>query len=34
VDCGVPRFSRDGVFLGYVGCCVDINDFCDKRRSQ
>jgi two-component system sensor kinase FixL len=26
LDRGVPRFSRDGVFLGYVGCCIDIDD--------
>ncbi len=23
---GVPRFSPDGDFLGYIGSCVDIND--------
>jgi len=33
VDCGVPRYSKDGAFLGYVGCCIDIDNFFDKRRS-
>jgi PAS domain S-box-containing protein len=26
LDRGIPRYSRDGVFLGYVGCCIDIDD--------
>ena len=26
MDCGVPRFSPDGVFLGYVGSCLDITE--------
>lgn len=26
LDCGVPRFSDDGVFLGYVGSCLDITE--------
>src|SRR6185295_4631142 len=26
LDCGVPRFSPDGVFLGYVGSCLDITE--------
>jgi len=34
VDCGVPRYSKGGVFLGYVGCCIDIDNFFDKRRSR
>jgi PAS domain S-box-containing protein len=25
-DSGVPRFSPNGTFLGYIGCCIDIND--------
>jgi PAS domain S-box-containing protein len=25
-DTGVPRFSRSGTFLGYVGSCVDVTD--------
>ena len=25
-DIGVPRFSRGGEFLGYVGSCVDVTD--------
>jgi PAS domain S-box-containing protein len=32
VDCGTPRYSKDGAFLGYVGCCIEIDDFFDKRR--
>ena len=26
LDRAVPRFGRDGAFLGYVGCCIDIDD--------
>ena len=26
LDCGVPRFSSDGVFLGYTGSCLDITE--------
>ena len=26
LDRAVPRYSRDGHFLGYVGCCIDIDD--------
>ena len=26
MDCGVPRFSPDGSFLGYIGSCIDISD--------
>jgi PAS domain S-box-containing protein len=26
VDHGVPRFERNGVFCGYIGSCIDIND--------
>jgi formate hydrogenlyase transcriptional activator len=25
-DCGVPRFSSDGIFLGYIGSCIDITE--------
>jgi len=25
-DCGTPRFSSDGEFLGYIGSCIDIAD--------
>jgi PAS domain S-box-containing protein len=25
LDTGVPRFDTDGNFLGYIGCCIDIN---------
>jgi PAS domain S-box-containing protein len=26
LDCGVPRYSPDGTFEGYVGGCLDIHD--------
>jgi PAS domain S-box-containing protein len=26
IDIGVPRFSPDGVFAGYIGSCVDVTD--------
>jgi len=26
LDCGVPHFSSDGVFLGYIGSCLDITE--------
>ncbi|HEY8226802.1 MAG TPA: sigma 54-interacting transcriptional regulator [Pyrinomonadaceae bacterium] len=26
IDCGTPRFSSDGRFLGYIGSCLDITD--------
>ena len=25
-DCGTPRFSGEGEFLGYIGSCIDIGD--------
>ena len=25
-DTGVPRFLPDGSFVGYIGCCIDIDD--------
>ena len=25
-DTGVPRFLPDGSFIGYIGCCVDVED--------
>ena len=25
-DTGTPRFLHDGIFAGYIGCCIDIND--------
>jgi len=25
-DCGAPRFSSEGEFLGYIGSCIDISD--------
>ena len=25
-DTGTPRFLHDGSFVGYIGCCIDIND--------
>lgn len=26
LDSGVPRFSPDGAFVGYIGSCIDISD--------
>src|SRR6185436_12784827 len=26
LDRGLPRYSRDGVFLGFVGSCIDIDE--------
>lgn len=26
IDSGTPRFSSDGVFLGYIGSCIDITE--------
>jgi PAS domain S-box-containing protein len=26
-DTGIPRYARDGAFLGYIGSCVDIHDY-------
>lgn len=26
LDAGAPRFTRDGVFAGYIGSCIDITD--------
>lgn len=26
-DTGMPRFARDGAFLGYIGSCTDIHDY-------
>jgi PAS domain S-box-containing protein len=25
-DTGIPRFARDGTFLGYIGSCIDIQE--------
>jgi len=25
-DTGIPRFARNGTFLGYIGSCVDVHD--------
>jgi PAS domain S-box-containing protein len=25
-DTGIPRFSRDGTFLGYIGSCIDVHE--------
>ena len=25
-DTGIPRFARDGAFLGYIGSCIDIHE--------
>jgi signal transduction histidine kinase len=26
-DAGIPRFARDGSFLGYIGSCTDIHEY-------
>ena len=26
LDRAAPRYAREGTFLGYVGCCIDIDD--------
>ena len=26
LDIGVPRFTSEGIFLGYIGSCIDISD--------
>ena len=26
LDTGTPRFDADGVFLGYIGSCIDIGE--------
>jgi len=31
LDIGVPRFSNDGSFAGYVGCCIDVTDMKEAR---
>jgi len=31
LDRGTPRYSRDGVFLGYAGACIDIHE---RKRAQ
>jgi PAS domain S-box-containing protein len=25
-DTGIPRFARDGTFVGYIGSCIDVHD--------
>jgi PAS domain S-box-containing protein len=25
-DTGIPRFSRDGTFVGYIGSCIDVHE--------
>jgi PAS domain S-box-containing protein len=25
-DTGIPRFTRDGTFLGYIGSCIDVHE--------
>jgi PAS domain S-box-containing protein len=25
-DAGIPRFARDGAFLGYIGSCIDVHE--------
>lgn len=32
LDHGVPRFTPDGSFLGFIGCCIDVTD--SKRAAE
>jgi len=32
-DRGTPRFAKDGRFLGYIGCCIDVQDLRDRQSS-
>ena len=34
VDTGVPRWSTDGEFLGYVGSCSDVTDLIDSETAR
>jgi PAS domain S-box-containing protein len=33
VDSGAPRFSSDGLFSGFIGSCIDINDSKDAEQA-
>jgi PAS domain S-box-containing protein len=33
-DIGIPRFARDGTFLGYIGSCVDIHEQREAQAEQ
>ena len=33
-DTGIPRFARDGTFLGYIGSCVDIHEQREAQAEQ
>ena len=33
-DHGVPRFAPDGVFLGFIGSCLDITEIKDAKRDR
>ena len=26
-DTGIPRYARDGSFLGYIGSCTDVHEY-------
>ena len=30
-DTGIPRFARNGIFLGYIGSCIDIQEHRDSQ---
>ncbi|GAX34794.1 PAS domain-containing hybrid sensor histidine kinase/response regulator [Nodularia sp. NIES-3585] len=32
LDIGTPRFTSEGIFLGYIGSCIDISDVYDELR--
>src|SRR5438270_13777738 len=31
-DTGIPRYARDGSFLGYIGSCIDIHEHRETQR--
>jgi PAS domain S-box-containing protein len=31
-DTGIPRYARDGSFLGYIGSCTDVNQYKEMQR--
>ncbi len=34
VDRGVPRFKDDGVFAGFIGCCIDVTEQKETERAR
>jgi PAS domain S-box-containing protein len=33
-DTGIPRFARNGIFLGYIGSCIDIQEHRESQSEQ